>query len=99
MADRITLKHLEGMVSRLNRITGSPPAPYVKGDDGRHHAQIGCYHLSQAYGGVQLVRMYNDGGGVSTPLMGGHVSKREAYDQIYAFIRGIEAQQGSEVQS
>ena len=98
MADRITLKHLEGMVNRLNRITGSPPAPYVKGEDGRYHAQIGCYFLSQAYGGVQLVRMYSDGGGVSTPLMGGHISKREAYDQIYAFIRGIESQQESAVQ-
>ena len=92
--DRITLKHLEGMVSRLNRITNSPMVPYIRHDDGRFVAQIGNYHLSQAYGGVQLVRMCSEGGGCSTPLMGGHISKREAYDQIYAFIRGIESVQG-----
>jgi hypothetical protein len=61
--------------------------------DGKPVAQIGNYHLEYAYGGAQLVRMHNLGGGVSAPLMRGHVSKRECYEGIYAFIRGIEAEQ------
>jgi hypothetical protein len=90
--ERITQKHLEGLVGRLNRLTGSPMSPYAM-VDGKHVAQIGNYHLDYAYGGAQLVRIHNLCGGVSTPLMSGHVSNRECYDGIYAFIRGIEAEQ------
>lgn len=94
--ERITMKHLDVMASRLNRITGSPSEPYLR-DGNKFTPQAGCYHLSQAYGGVMLVRMSMTPGctGVSTPLMGGHVTKREAYNQIYAFMRGIESQQDS----
>jgi hypothetical protein len=90
--ERITQKHLEGLVGCLNRLTGSPMAPYTM-VDGKYVAQVGNYHLDHAYGGAQLVRMYNLSGGVSTPLMSGHVSKRECYESIYAFIRGIEVEQ------
>ena len=92
MSTRITDKHLEGMIARLNRLTNSPMVPYER-IDGRCVAQIGNYHLSHAYGGVCLHRMCSEGGGVTTPLMGGHVTKRELYDQIYAFIKGIETAQ------
>jgi superoxide dismutase len=92
--ERITNKHLEGMIARLNRLTNSPAKPYERNEAGRLVAQIGNYHLSQAYGGVCLHRMHNEGGGVTTPLSGGHVPKRELYEQIYAFIRGIETAQG-----
>ncbi len=90
--DRITNRHLEGMIARLNKLTGMPAEPYAKDANGVHQPQAGCYHLSQAYGGVCLHRMSLTPGctGVSTPLMGGHVTKRELYDQIFAFIRGIE---------
>lgn len=82
--NRITEKHLQAIVDRLNRITGSPAAPYVDGK-----AQIGNYHLSHAYGGVCLHRMHNDGGGVSSPLSTGHVTKRELAGLLHAFIAGI----------
>ena len=95
MTNRITDKHLEGMIARLNRLTNSPTKPYER-IDGRCVAQIGCYHLSHAYGGVALHRMYNEGGGVTTPLGGGHVPKRELYERIYAFIMGIEAAQNGD---
>ncbi len=77
------------MVNRLNRITNSPSAPYVR-VDGHTVAQIGNFHLSHAYGGVCLHRMSNDGGGVSDALSIGHVPKRELYSALYAFIRGLE---------
>jgi hypothetical protein len=82
--NRITEKHLQAIVDRLNRITGSPEAPYIDGK-----AQIGNYHLSHDYGGVCLHRMHNDGGGVSSPLSTGHVTKRELAGLLHAFIAGI----------
>ena len=85
--NRITEKQLQAVVDRLNRITGSPLVPYV----GRK-AQIGNYHLSHAYGGVCLHRMYNEGGGVTSPLSTGHIPKRELMGLLHAYINGIESQ-------
>lgn len=88
--DRITIKHLEGVIARLNRETGSPATPYARLDDGRLRANIGNFHLSQQYGGVALHRMANEAGGVTTPLGMGHGTRRELYEQVHAFLRGIE---------
>lgn len=81
---RITEKHLQAVVDRINRITNSPAEPYINGK-----AQIGNYHLSHAYGGVSLHRMSNEGGGVSSPLSSGHVPKRKLYNLMHAFISGL----------
>lgn len=86
--NRITESQLQAVVDRLNRVTGSPMAPYVDGK-----AQIGNYHLSHAYGGVCLHRMHNEGGGVSSPLSIGHVTKRELYGLIHAYLSGLLAAQ------
>ncbi len=96
--DRITDKHLEALCSRLNTLTGSPLQPYARDEAaGRSIAQVGNFHVSHAYGGVCLHRMSNTGGGVSTPLMGGHVTKRQLYDAMYAMISGIEMVKHNEV--
>lgn len=86
--NRITESQLQAVVDRLNRITGSPLAPYVNGK-----AQIGNYHLSHAYGGVCLHRMHNEGGGVSSPLSTGHITKRELLGLMQAYISGLTAAQ------
>ena len=86
--NRITDKHLQAKIDWLNKITGSPVAPYIDGK-----AQIGCYHLSHAYGGVCLHRMHNESGGVSSPLSTGHITKRELAGLLDAFIKGITLQQ------
>lgn len=87
---RITEKDLECVVNRLNRITNSPLEPYAKSPIGNHiKAQIGNYHLSWAHGGVTLHRMHNEHGGVTTPLNCGHVSKRELYNLMQAYISGL----------
>lgn len=88
---RITIKDLEAAVERLNRLTGNPPTPYTRSKDGSFTANIGNYHLSQAYGGCQVCQMLTDGGGVTTPITSGHVPKRECYETLHAFIRGYEA--------
>ena len=91
MTTRITIANLEAVVARINRVTGSPATPYTRDANGKLRANIGNYHLSQCYGGVCLHRMANESGGVTTPLGGGHVPKRELYDQLHAFLRGIDA--------
>ena len=92
MTQRITLAYLQAVIGRINLAMGSPSEPYVKGDDGHHKAQIGCYHLSRAYGGYSLHRMVTDGGGVSDVFGCGHVPARDLANRMHAFLDGIEAQ-------
>lgn len=80
----ITIAQLQAVVDRINRITGSPLTPYTNGK-----ANPGNYHLSGAYGGVCLHQMYNMGGGVSSPLSTGHISKRELLALMQAYIAGL----------
>lgn len=89
MANRITDKMLDVKVAEINELTGSPVTPYVGGK-----AQIGNYHVSHCYGGVALHRMFNEGGGVTTPFGCGHSTKRELFDKMSAFIAGIRAARG-----
>ena len=87
MTQRITEKILRGSVESLNLVSGQPVEPYTIGEDGNYHANIGNYHLDQAYGGSQLAQMVNDGGGITTISCGGYVTKRELYNQIQALIK------------
>ena len=86
--DRITQKNLEIYVDRINQATNSPMAAYTK-KDGKFTANIGNYHLDYAYGGAKLVRMCNEGGGISTISTGGYGTKRELYEWMRAFLAGI----------
>ena len=88
--ERITEKHLQAQIDRLNKLTNSPMKPYETTGK-KYVAQIGNYHLDGAYGGWELMRMENEGGGVSSPLRTGHISKKELYGRISAFIAGIES--------
>jgi len=88
MTNRITDKNLDGLCSIINRVTGSPEAPYVYGV-----AQIGNYHIGSAYGGVSLQRMSNASGGVTEPLYCGYQTKRDLYYRMHAFLKGIELEQ------
>ena len=93
MTTRITIANLQAVVDRINRVTGSP-ATHLRREGDRNRANIGNYHLSHAYGGVCLHRMCNESGGVTTPLGSGHVPKRELYEQLHAFLRGLEIGKG-----
>ena len=88
---RVTQSQLQSLVDELNRATGSPMTPWTRDADDNLRANIGNYHLSGAYGGVCLHRMFNDGGGVTTPLGLGHRPKRELYDELHAYLRSIQA--------
>ena len=90
MTNRITDKDLQAACDRINRMLGTPAYPYAKNGDGTHSAQIGGFHLSHAYGGVCLHQMVNTSGGVRSVLGGGHVTKRELYEKMHAFIAGLD---------
>lgn len=90
MAQRITENDLKMVCLRLNKLTGSPEKPYAI-IDGKNKAQIGNYHISHAYGGVCLHRMFNEGGAVTSVLSCGHIPKKELYYLMHAYIAGLEA--------
>ncbi len=94
MSERITQKQIEAIAHRINLITKSPLEPW-KRIDGKLTGQIGCYHMSYAYGGAALHRMHTEGGGVEDVLGIGHQSKREMYHAMHAFIRGLEAKESA----
>ena len=87
---RITQKDLEQKATLLNEITGSPLTGWTR-TDGKNIANIGHYYISCAYGGVNLNRHVNLGGGANEPLSFGHVPKKELYQMLCAFIAGIES--------
>ena len=90
--NRITNRDLELMVNQLNAITDSPLETYSRNQENtRSIANVGNFHISSAYGGVALHRISNPSGSVSTPLGLGHVTKRELYDSMSAFLAGIES--------
>ena len=86
---RITDKHLDGMINRLNELTGNPITTHTKTDD-RFKANIGNYHLYHAYGGVQLHQTVNEGGGITVISKDGCGTKKQLYSFLTAFIAGIE---------
>lgn len=87
--NRITNRDLEAVVDRINNVLGMPLKPYDR-SSGRSVANVGNYHLSGAYGGYALHRMGNQGGGVSDVFGCGHVTKRDLYNRMHAFLKGLE---------
>lgn len=89
MSNQITLRDLEGVCKRINRVTDSPETAWTLDSAGKLRANIGNYHLDGAHGGYALHRMTNKGGGVSD-IFGGHFPKRDLYYRMHAFLAGIE---------
>lgn len=88
--ERITDKQLKAIVDRINRVTGSPMESWARDGD-KNKANVGNYHISYSYGGVELDRMVNERGGVTCPLGSGHVPKRELANRMWAFLAGLES--------
>jgi hypothetical protein len=88
----VTLKMLQNKIDYINDATGSPMEPYTR-IDGRIQANIGNYHISQAYGGFALMRMATEGGGITMPTNSSHITKRELCHQLDGFIAALRAMQ------
>lgn len=87
---RTTQKDLENVVTRINRIAGTPATYSDKQPDGKFKANIGHYHLDGAYGGWKLSQVVNEGGGIRN-ITHGYAPKSVLYDQMQAFLSGLEA--------
>ena len=77
--ERITEKMLSNKVEQLNKIAGFENAEY---------STVGVYTLDFAYGGVDLHQYVNEHGGIREIFYVGHVTKRELYNLINAYISG-----------
>lgn len=91
MTQRITKHMLEQQVKFINSITESPQAPYARDENGKLCANPDNYHLDWAYSGVNLARMCNPGGGITCPLGPGYRTKRELFNEMSAFIYGLQS--------
>jgi len=88
MSYRITIKNLEALCEALNKATGSPLVPYVRGEDGKLRGQIGNFHVSSDYGGFCIHRMANEQGGVTTPIVHGHIPARDLFERMHCWLAG-----------
>lgn len=89
--ERVTKKDLEAVCQRINRMTlGHESGPYERNGDGWKPVPS-AYHIDGAYGGYALYRMVDDGGTGVHDVLGGHMPKRELYERMQAFIKGMEA--------
>jgi len=88
--ERIDRQQLDRLVSRINKTLNRPEEPSTKDETGRYRANIGNFHISGAYGGVSLEEICTDSGGVNDVFHCGHISKRELYVRLVAFLDGIE---------
>lgn len=78
--ERITQKHLEVLLARINTVKGfgsNPP-----------YSTVGSYTLDWAYGGVKLEMYVSTGGGVQS-ITEGFDTKRATYDKMRAFLAGL----------
>ena len=64
---RTTLAQIRLLIDELNKQLDRPLKPYIKEND-KLTAQIGNFHLYQAYGAFGLHEMANEGGGVKETI-------------------------------
>lgn len=84
---RTTIKQLEALIAELNKQLDRPEKPYIK-ENGKLTAQIGNFHLYQAYGAYGLHEMANEGGGIRQTVDLG--TKKELYTALHKIIQGVE---------
>lgn len=92
-SNRITQKQLESLVNHINKVSGTPTEPYTRQEDGTYKANIGNYHLDYAYGGVKLVKMTNENGGITAVSSGGYGTKRELWNQLHTLLNWLYSQE------
>ena len=84
---RTTIKQLEALIAELNKQLDRPLKPYIK-QYGKLTAQIGNFHLYQAYGAYGLHEIATDGGGIRQTVDLG--TKKELYTALHKLIQGVE---------
>jgi hypothetical protein len=86
--NRITKKLLQARIETINSILNLPATPYTLNEDGTRSVNQGVFILTQAYGGYGVGKMSEEGGTWSA-IWHGHITARDAYERISAFIAGL----------
>jgi hypothetical protein len=86
--NRITKKLLVARIDTINSILGLPATPYTLQEDGTRSVNQGVFILTQAYGGYGVGKMSEEGGTWSA-IWNGHITAKDAYERISAFIAGL----------
>lgn len=91
MRDRITVKQLEHLVTRINDALGVPDKMYSGRDaKGDLVANENACYLQGVYGGYKIEQMCKSGGSRDLFRMG-TTSKRELWALCQAYLAGVEA--------
>ena len=85
---RITEKDLIATCNRINEAAKAPLESYSK-RGGTYSANVGNYYIDYACGGASLHRMESEGGSVSDVFRCGHITKRDLYERMHAFLTGL----------
>ena len=84
---RTTLAQIRLLIDALNKQLERPLKPYIQ-ENGKLTAQVGNFHLYQAYGAYGLHEMANEGGGIRQTIDLG--TKKELYTALHKLIQGVE---------
>lgn len=84
---RTTLAQIQLLIDELNKQLERPLKPYTK-ENGKLTAQIGNFHLYEAYGAFGLHEMVNERGAVKETISLG--TKKELYTALHKLIQGVE---------
>jgi hypothetical protein len=87
MSNRINNVDIKRLVDLLNDRTGNNRLAWSPDKRG---ANTGTYYVDGAYGGVRLVQIMSDGGGIRTVSHDGYGTKRELYNYLLALLDGID---------
>jgi hypothetical protein len=79
---RITDKDLQKLVDLINELQGFKDVKYNT---------VGAYKVHSSYGGVKLVKVFNNGGGVIDISQDGYGTKKELYIFLKGFLSGLES--------
>ena len=82
--ERITAKKLDYLIERLNDALGHEREPHSVNNEGKLISNVGTLYIGKAYGGYQVERITNIGGGCSVV-----VEYRGTARETYLVLRGI----------
>ena len=84
-----SIKMLENLVKHLNKLTNSPEKYGQRIESGEFIINIGHYHIQTHINGLSLLCTISTSGNV-TDVFGLVCTKRELFNLIHAYIKGIE---------
>lgn len=82
--EHVTKRDIENLIVRLNRVTGNPEECMTEGK-----ANVGHYHLDQAYRRYRLVQTTSPEGDIRCAIDTGYQDIKTIYHQARAYLAGI----------